>query len=225
MSKDIDPYALPRRDRPRIKAKHLRQFDREFLTASGANPSMAVLEIGCGTGIFLRYLKARGFTHVVALDSDIALQPVLDDLDGFEIHLSNAFGYLDGQDEHRFDRVVLFDVAEHLAVADLVALMKSIHRVLKPGGRVVIRSPNCGSPWGMKMHFDTFDHVTPITNGRLYELAAATGYRVVTVFGTRTGSRIRQTIERAVSKVMGWMLTYRPDFWEATILGVFEKGE
>lgn len=223
MSKEIDPYAVPRNYRPQIKAKHLRQFDREFLVPSGSDPSMSVLEIGCGTGIFLRYLKARGFKDVVAVDTDTGLREVLDDLGEYDIQLTDAAGSLERIGAARFDRVALFDVAEHLQVSDLVALMKSIHRVLKPGGRVVLRSPNCGSPWGLKMHFDTFDHVTPITSGRLRELATATGFEVFRIFGSRTGSRVRQELERLFCGAVGRMLTYRPDFWEPTIVGVFEK--
>ncbi|CAA7612085.1 bifunctional 2-polyprenyl-6-hydroxyphenol methylase/3-demethylubiquinol 3-O-methyltransferase UbiG [Magnetospirillum sp. UT-4] len=222
--KALDVYAAPRLDRPQVKRKHLEQFDREFLRPAAATPAMAVLEIGCGTGIFLRYLKARGFSDVVGLDADAGLAPVLDDLAGFEVRLEDAAGYLNRLPGPRFDRVALFDVAEHLPLQALVALMKDIHRVLRPGGRVVLRSPNCGSPWGLKMHFDTFDHVTPITAGRLRELAAATGFEAVAVFGGTTGgSALKRLAERGLHGLLSRLLTYRPDFWEATVVGVLEK--
>jgi SAM-dependent methyltransferase len=224
VEKHMDAYRVARNYRPLIKKKHLAQFDREFLHASAANPAMAVLEIGCGTGIFLRYLKARGFADVVAFDTDAGLAAVLDDLPGYDIRLENAGPYLAALDGPRFDRVALFDVAEHLPVADLVAMMTSLHRVLKPGGRVVIRAPNCGSPWGMKMHFDTFDHITPITSGRLSELASTTGYKVVTMLGGTTGgSALRRLVERGLFGLLNRCLTYHPDYWQATIIGVLEK--
>lgn len=224
VDKAIDVYAHARHDRPRIKAKHLRQFDREFLVPAAATSAMRVLEIGCGTGIFLRYLKARGFTDVVGLDSDAALAPVLDDLDGFDIRLTDGAAFLRQTAEASFDRVALFDVAEHLPVAALRDMMVEIRRVLKPGGRVVLRSPNCASPWGLKMQFDTFDHVTPITSGRLRELAQATDFTFVAAFGGQTGGNgLRRVLEKGLHGLLSACLTYRPDIWQATIVGVLEK--
>lgn len=224
MDRGIDVYSAARTLKPQIKAKHLRQFDREFLIPAAADPAMSVLEIGCGTGIFLRYLKARGFTDVTGLDSDAGLAPVLDDLDGFAIHLTDGASFLAGCPDARYDRVALFDVAEHLSPAKLKDLMLAVRRVLKPGGRVVLRSPNCASPWGLKMQFDSFDHVTPITAGRLRELAAATGFDFVTAVGGQIGGTgLRRLAEKALHRLLSACLTYRPDIWEATIVGVLEK--
>ncbi|HLO75633.1 MAG TPA: class I SAM-dependent methyltransferase [Magnetospirillum sp.] len=224
MDKGIDVYNAARTLRPQVKAKHLRQFDREFLRPAAADPSMSVLEIGCGTGIFLRYLKARGFTDVTGLDSDAGLAPVLDDLAGFHIQLTDGASFLAGCPDGHFDRVALFDVAEHLTPTQLKDLMLSVRRVLKPGGRVVLRSPNCASPWGLKMQFDTFDHITPITANRLRELAAATGFTFVAALGGQThGGAVRRWAERVVHRLLSACLTYHPDFWEATIVGVMEK--
>lgn len=221
--KVIDIYANARTLRPRIKPKHLRQFDREFLHPATADPGMSVLEIGCGTGIFLRYLMARGFTRVTGLDSDIGLAPVLDDLTPFAIHLTDGATFLAATADASFDRVALFDVAEHLTQAQLRDMLAEIHRVLKPGGRVVVRSPNCASPWGLKMQFDTFDHITPITANRLRELAGATGFNFVAALGGRTGSPLRRATETILHAILSACLTYHPDFWEATIVGVLEK--
>lgn len=222
MTKAIDVYAAARCDRPQIKKKHLAQFDREFLHLSEADPSMSVLEIGCGTGIFLRYLKARGFSDVVGLDSDAGLAPVLDDLTDFDIRLTDGRDYLAAMDGPRFDRIALFDVAEHLPEAALVELMHSLRRVLRPGGRVVMRTPNCASPWGLKMQFDTFDHVTPMTSGRMAELARATGFTCRWVIGGTRGTGLRRIAQAGLHAVLDRMLAYGPDIWGATIIGLFE---
>lgn len=225
MDKAIDVYCAARTDRPRLKKKHLAQFDREFLHLSGAAPGMSVLEIGCGTGIFLRYLQARGFADVVGLDSDAGLAPVLDDLAGFDIRLVDGRDYLAGLEGPRFDRIALFDVAEHLPEAALAELMRTLARVLRPGGKVVMRSPNCASPWGLKMQFDTFDHVTPITAGRMRELATATGFACTRVIGGTRGTGLRRMAQAALHGLLDRCLAYGPDIWDATIIGLFEKAE
>ena len=39
-----------------LKAKHIRQFHKDFVEASEYKPEMSVLELGCGNGLFLRFL-------------------------------------------------------------------------------------------------------------------------------------------------------------------------
>ncbi|MFQ5766048.1 MAG: class I SAM-dependent methyltransferase, partial [Rhodospirillales bacterium] len=60
------------RDRSPINlgAKHIRQFDREFLAFTEADSGMSVLDVGCGAGLFLQYLKHRGFRDAVGIDYD-----------------------------------------------------------------------------------------------------------------------------------------------------------
>jgi len=222
MDKPINTYERPRRDRPALKAKHLRQFDREFLHASGADPSMRVLEIGCGTGIFLRYLVKRGFTNILAIDSDAGLAPVLDDLKGVDIRLADAAQLVPTLPPAGFDRIALFDVAEHIPLQALCELMRTLQTLLAPGGRIVLRVPNCESPWGLKCFFGSFDHVTPLTSGRFEELAAATGFKVARLFGSDTGEGLRKLAQTLLHGLLSRCLVYRPDVWEVCLVAVLE---
>lgn len=221
--KALNVYEIPRRDRPALKSKHLHQFDREFLKASDARPEMSVLEIGCGTGIFLRYLVRRGFKDITALDSDAGLAPVLDDLTGIPVLFGDGSALLDSMGAERFDRIALFDVAEHIPVEHLMGLMARLRVALKPGGKVVMRVPNCSSPWGMKCYFGSFDHVTPFTPERFEQLAAASGFKLVKVFGSDTGTGIRKLAQTALHWLLDRCLVYHPDYWEVCLIGVLEK--
>ena len=222
MDKPLNVYEQPRRVRPVLKAKHLHQFDREFLRASGADPSMSVLEVGCGTGIFLRYLVRRGFGHIIAVDSDAGLAPVLDDLEAVDIRLTDAAAVIGALPPASVDRIVLFDVAEHIPLDALCALMRGLKPLLAPGGRIVLRVPNCSSPWGMKVYFGSFDHVTAFTPERVEELAAATGFRVVRQFGSDTGTGLRKLAQTILHWALSHCLVYRPDYWEVCLIAVLE---
>jgi len=70
-----------------LQKKHIRQYDREFLKFTNATPNMSILEIGCGTGIFSRYLLAKDFSNVVCLDLDKRLAPALAGLDPFQVNV------------------------------------------------------------------------------------------------------------------------------------------
>lgn len=206
-----------------LKRKHLAQYDHEFAALTGADPSQAVLEIGCGTGLFLRYLEARGYGGIVGVDMDENLSGALADLTRAEIYLDDIAAVLDGPLKGRtFERIVLLDVAEHLRLDVLVALLARLRGHVRPGGRMLLRVPNVESPWGLKMFFGSFDHVTPLTPGRMGELGVMSGWTCTGVFPQHPGRWDRRLKERLLNGVLGALLSYRPDIWTANLLAVYE---
>ena len=187
-----------------FKKKHRRQYDHEFVGLTGANSSMAVLEVGCGTGIFLRYLEACGYEDIVGIDMDENLSDALADLSRSEVYLKDVMTILKTDLAGRtFDRIVMLDVAEHLQLPVLVDLMKTLREHLNRDGRLLLRVPNIESPWGLKMFFGTFDHVTPLGRGRLYELGIMTGWACEGCFVQYPGKWTRRLKDVIVNSTLG----------------------
>lgn len=209
-----------------LSAKHVRQFDREFLAFTEAEPEMSVLDVGCGAGLFLQYLKHRGFRNAVGIDYDENITDALDraEIAGFTVETAEAQAYVDRiRGQRRFDRIVLLDILEHMALDDSVSLLRKLHDVVNPGGRILIRVPNATSPWGLRMQFDTFDHVTVFTPGRLHELAAMSGYRVAALEGQNTGKRRKLFLQRCLHWTLARILPYHPEIWEPAVICTFEE--
>lgn len=206
------------------KKKHRRQFDREFRDLTGADPSMSVLEIGCGTGLFLRYLEAAGYRRIAGIDTDENLADALSALNESEIHIGDAQAILAEHFAGRtFERIVMFDVAEHIDLPDLIALLKALREYLSEDGKLLLRVPNIESPWGLKMFFGTFDHVTPLGPGRLRELARLTGWQCVSVSPQEPVPFLRRWRERLLNRLLASMLSYHPEAWTANVLAVYVK--
>ena len=53
-----------------LKRKHIRQFGKDFVASSGFAPTMSVLELGCGNGLFLRYLDHLGVKNLAQFALD-----------------------------------------------------------------------------------------------------------------------------------------------------------
>ncbi len=106
-------------------------------------PGSRVLEAGCGDGLVLLNLVRMYGLQGTALDfSDEALAKAKEfqRVEGvpFELHLA------DTQDTRlpagHFDSVLSLGVIEHLPVPE--AAVVELHRVLRPGGRLILMTPN-----------------------------------------------------------------------------------
>ena len=102
-------------------------------------PNLRVLDVGCGPGHIGKLIKARGnYVAGVELSPDAAqaAREVLDTVHGFDIEGAWPASLR----ENPFDVVVLGEVLEH--VFEPVEVLAEARKVLRPGGRVVITTPN-----------------------------------------------------------------------------------
>jgi SAM-dependent methyltransferase len=115
-----------------------------FVDRGGLGPGRRVLELGCGTGVFLEKTARSGAViHGLDLSEDLLAKARarLKDLANVTLDEGNAeqMPYPAGD----FDVVYGSSVLHHL---DLDAALKEIHRVLKPGGRLIFAEPNILNP-------------------------------------------------------------------------------
>jgi SAM-dependent methyltransferase len=100
-------------------------------------PGARILDAGCGTGGNLQWLAGYGSAHGVDLSPDAvdlcARRGLRTVARGSVLEL--PFG------DATFDLVTSFDVVYHLDVRDDVAALAEMQRVLKPGGRLLVRVP------------------------------------------------------------------------------------
>lgn len=103
-----------------------------------------VLDIGCGFGESLGFHKARG-CEAYGVEADGNIQRVAEKF-GYNVRVGlfdpSAFqaGF--------FDYVTLDQVIEHMA--DPLSALRGVATVLRPGGRVIIGTPNA-SGWGVRV--------------------------------------------------------------------------
>lgn len=158
----------------------LRRAHAEFETmrlAAGAHGRL--LEVGCGDGVLLRRLRRLGW-KVAGVDTDPSAFASHQDGDGIEFRL----GTLDqaGFPPESFDTVVMSHVIEH--VHDPVGLLNECRRVLKPGGQIIVATPNAGS-WGHRIFRGNWRGLEPPRHFVIFsmenfaECAGRAGFRTV----------------------------------------------
>ncbi|NQV85313.1 MAG: class I SAM-dependent methyltransferase [Rhodospirillales bacterium] len=215
--------AFKRYQTPTLKAKHVRWYDREFWVPAGCTPGSAVLELGSGPGEFLSYLKQKGVTRFQGVEQDTQAVAVMEAGLSDHVFVGDIWDFLgtpppDGP----FDCVVLLDVLEHFSAGDGVRLLQKIKTVLAPKGRVVIRVPNMGSPWGGIHQFADLTHKTAFTPNSLEQLGQAAGFKAIAFLPQRRGSPFRRLAEDALHGILSRVLAVSPIVWTPNMIAVLE---
>jgi SAM-dependent methyltransferase len=114
------------------------------LDAAGICPEDQLIDVGCGRGEWLELLRERGL-RVRGIDSNGAMIARCRALN-FDATHGDAIAFLRDQPGASTAVLTAFHVAEHLPFATLVALFDEAARVLRPGGLLIIETPNADDP-------------------------------------------------------------------------------
>ena len=144
-------------------------------------PGGELLDVGCGGGAQLVQMRALGW-RVMGVDPDARAVDAATRIHGLDVRR----GTLEQQrfPSGRFDAVVLSHTIEHVHAPE--ALLRECGRVLKPGGRLVVVTPNVeslghrrlGTAW---IGLQPPRHLYLFTCATLRRLAESAGLRVVSV--------------------------------------------
>jgi O-antigen chain-terminating methyltransferase len=117
-----------------VRARQAAHADR--LAAAGG----PVADLGCGRGELLELLRDRG-VEAVGVDASAEMVAIAREK-GLEAELGDMFSFLAGRAERSLGGVVCSHVLEHLWPADHVRFTRLCAAALRPGGLVVIETPN-----------------------------------------------------------------------------------
>ena len=207
-----------------LNPKLVRRFDREFLELSGCTPDMAVLDVGCGVGLFLAYLMQKGFRDVLGVDRDPDLATYIAPEIKDNIRIADVWRFLEsGAEGRRFDCVVMHDVLEHFSFDDGRRLLAALVPALKPGGRILVKVPNVGSPWGAKYQYGDITHKAAYTPSSMRQMALASGLVCVGCYPSAEGSPSRRVLDRILHALLSRMLMTPPELWSANFFARLER--
>lgn len=142
--------------------------------------TIKILDIGCGMGFFLMALKKNGFTEAVGVDSDRAQVLSCEQKNLRVIYSADSIQYLQ---EHTgtFDLITAFDVIEHVPVETQVRFIRAIFNSLKPGGRLLLSTPNATSFLGTHNRYLDFTHRSLFTTVSLDFILYNGGFKKIEI--------------------------------------------
>lgn len=157
-----------------------------------------LLEIGCGEGRGIELLKPFSTSYTAVDKIEAIIQKLAAQHPG-STFLAMNLPPLKGLADNSFDTIVSFQVIEH--IQDDKGYLKEIARVLKPGGKAYITTPNrpmslSRNPW----------HVREYTGPELEDLAKPyfSQAKVDGIFGSPRFISYHDRNRASVNRIMRW---------------------
>jgi len=164
-----------------------------------------IIDIGCDQGYFIRNVTAAERWATDLRDASDALTP--------DIRFVQADGLLM---DHvlplgHFGVAFMSNYLEHLPSRDAVVdQLRVVHRILRPGGRVIVLQPNVrligGSYW------DFIDHKVPMTERSLEEAADTAGFHTRALITRFLPYSTKGRLPQHPALVRAY-LAFRPAWW------------
>ncbi len=156
------------------------QFDRYFLATHYAKGGDC-LDAACGAGYGTKMLSGSA-AQVLGLDfSDEALAHARAHYSADNVQFRQAdLNQELALESNRFDLVVSFETIEHLHQQQ--QLVKEFHRILRPGGVLIMSSPNGTVTRLANEPLNPF-HIHELSNGELTDILASNSFKQEALYG------------------------------------------
>lgn len=166
----------PDLDDPNLRKMLFTSFERRFSSLLPGDRQAAILEVGCGEGRFLAYLKARGFTHLAGLDispENVALchragLPFVAVGDLMDLPTTAV--------TDRYETIFAMDVIEHVPKDNAADVIVALRNRLKPGGALIVQMPNMAHLLGAYYRYHDLTHEFGVNEKSVVDLFMAAGF-------------------------------------------------
>ena len=152
-----------------LRERHQKRYLRHLENAPGK-----VLDIGSGRGVMLRLMKDAAIT-AYGLDS-FEDSVIYCKGKGLDVVQGDALGHLASLPDASLGGIFCAHVIEHMQPAQAIDLIRESYRVLKPGSRIVIITPNPKDLRTSERFWLDITHVRPYPEKLLMVLMKREGF-------------------------------------------------
>jgi SAM-dependent methyltransferase len=145
-----------------------------------ADRSIRILDLGCGYGALLHFLKEAGYIDLTGVDRSPEQVALAHELGLNFIHEGDIADTLSLAPDDTYDVVVAFDLLEHLTCQEALNLGDQLFRVIRPGGRLILHLPNAEGIFSSRILYGDMTHERAYTRSSVTQLMSACGFLRVT---------------------------------------------
>jgi len=133
-----------------------------------------IADVACGYGRLIRYFAKRGYTNVRGVDVSTEQVEIARAISP-RVEIGGAIEFL-GQYSGELSVITALDIVEHFGKDELLGFLDACHRALRPGGALIIQTPNADSPWGLGVRYGDFTHEVCLNPQVLKTLLSICGF-------------------------------------------------
>ena len=170
-------YARFHSDTPEHDANLKALFHRWLGPHLPKDKNIPILDVGCGRGYALGWLRELGYSHLTGIDTD-AGQVAFAQGRGLDVQRTeDSVVYLNSRPSS-CDFLLLMDVLEHQPREADRTLLEAIRHTLRPGGQLLCTVPNANSPLANHWRYLDYTHHTSFTYESLEFVLTQAGFHV-----------------------------------------------
>lgn len=142
----------------------------------------AIVDLGCGTGLFVHMAHELGYRNAIGIDAAQALIEAGQAQGIQNISVDLIEDFLASTEDQSYDFVALMDVLEHMDRAEAMETLDGVLRILKPGGGFLMHVPNAGGIFPGVIRYGDLTHELAFTKTSLNQMLSTVGFESVAVF-------------------------------------------
>ena len=124
----------------------------------------------------LAFLRHKGYTNLSGFDISSENVSICHRLGFSFVEEYDALQFKEYPITEQFDVIFALDIIEHLPKQAAAEFLEQIHKRLKPGGYVVIQTPNMGSLLASIYRYDDLSHEFGLTERASWNLLKISGF-------------------------------------------------
>jgi len=193
---------------PRVRSALFASFGRMLGPWLPKDRGHGILDVACGEGSLLCYLREQGYTNLAGCDLSPENVAICHALGLERVRCWNALRLGEMPGLKRYRSIFAMDMIEHLPKAEAAGFLETLRHLLEPGGSVVLQTPNMGSLYGCyHRHYD-LSHEFGLTERSAHALFLVAGFapdriEIRPAWNATTAlGRLREVYLRAVHRLL-----------------------
>jgi cyclopropane fatty-acyl-phospholipid synthase-like methyltransferase len=160
---------------------HSELYSKTYLAHLPSDRQAPILDVACGAGHFLYFLKKQGFTNLAGIDISQEQLEIARKMGVSEVQKMDMFKFL-AKHKGKYELIIANDIVEHLTKNEVIKFLDAVFAALRPGGRVIINTENAASLFGASRVFIDFTHEQGFTPISLSQVLRVCGFDQVRIY-------------------------------------------
>ncbi len=162
------------------RRSHWKPYDKTVGLFLPTDPDATIVDVGCGAGILLEWLKARGYGYARGIDIDADQVAFCSQLGVQAEQVMDAALWL-ADKRNEIDLLIIKDVLEHVSNDQVKEILLAAKAALKPNGVLYIAVPNAASSFASLWRYVDITHMRSYSDVVLRTEIERAGFDVTAV--------------------------------------------